>query len=197
MDTFVTDADGGKRSSGDRDRAVAEVYEMIKNTFFEVEPAAAQPEPAGRLGPSAKDAFKTVSEMALTGGWASVASFSKKQVDLSRTDKKVLDVNISERTAVQRTIYPQGHLSGLFGTLDNRRRALDRFIVKVDLDNPWFQRRHSDVVSHADFDADQIDSIDVNMTYNGSVKSVSLDQGESAGRGRVEQLLWTGRWCGR
>ena len=38
--------------------------------------------------------------------------FSKKEVDLTRIDNKTLNVDISERTSVQRTIYPQGHLSG-------------------------------------------------------------------------------------
>jgi hypothetical protein len=35
---------------------------------------------------------------------------------------------------------------------------MDRFVVKVDLDNPWFQRRSVRVASHADFDGDTIDS---------------------------------------
>ncbi len=35
VDTFVTDVDGGKTVTGDRDQAVSEVYEMIKDTFFE------------------------------------------------------------------------------------------------------------------------------------------------------------------
>jgi hypothetical protein len=173
VDTFVTDADGGKDSSGDRDRAVAEVYDMIKTTFFESSLPPPDPNHPDDWT-KAKDAYMTVSEMALTGGWASVASFSKKEVDLSRTDKKVLDVNLSERTSVQRTIYPQAHLSGLLGALTTGGATLDRFVVKVDLDNPWFQRRSIRVASHADFDGDMIDSIDVDMTYNGVVKSVSL-----------------------
>jgi hypothetical protein len=191
VDTFVTDADGGKASSGDRDRAVSEVYDMIKNTFFESSlppPNPNQPDGWDR----AASTFKTVSEMALTGGWASVASFSKKQVDLSRTDNKVLDVNISERTAVQRTIYPQGHLSGLLSTI-GKGTSLSRFIVKVDLDNPWYQRRHVDVVSHADFDTDMIDSIDVNLTYNGSIKSVSLTKANPRGSAEWSSQLVNGQ----
>jgi hypothetical protein len=192
VDTFVTDSDGGKASSGDRDRAVAEVYDMIKNTFFESSlppPNPNQPDGWDR----AMSTFNTVSEMALTGGWASVASFSKKQVDLSRTDNKVLDVNVAERTAVQRTIYPQGHLSGLLNVIAKSGTSLDHFIVKVDLDNAWFQRRHVDVVSHADFDSDMIDSIDVNLTYNGSVKSVSLSKTNPRGSAEWSSLLVNGQ----
>ena len=173
VDTFVTDADGGKDSSDDRDRAVSEVYDMIKTTFFESSLPPPDPNHPDDWS-KAKDAYMTVSEMALTGGAASVASFSKKEVDLSRTDKKVLDVNISERTSVQRTIYPQAHLSGVLGALTAGGATMDRFVVKVDLDNPWFQRRSVRVASHADFDGDTIDSIDVNMTYNGVINSVSL-----------------------
>ena len=186
VDTFVTDEDGGKQVSGDRDRAVAEVYEMIKNTFFESSlppPNPNQPDGWDR----AMGAFQQVSAMALTGGWASVASFSKKSVDLTRIDQKVLDVNISERTAVQRTIYPQGHLSGLLQTLKTTGASADRFIIKVDLDNPWFQRRHVNVVSHADFDTDQIelDRCQHDLQRFGEV-GVAY-QGQSAERGRLEQ----------
>jgi hypothetical protein len=173
IDTLVTDADGGKAVSDDRDRAVAEVYDMIKNTFFE-----SSLSPPSEKGPDdwdkATGAYKTLSTMALTGGAASSASFSKKSVDLTRVDKKTLDVNISERTSVQRTIYPQGHLAGLLQALTKDGLSLDRFIVKVDLDNPWFERRRVTVVSHSNFDDDKIDSIDVDLTYNGTLKSVSL-----------------------
>jgi hypothetical protein len=175
VDTFVTDDDGGKTVAGDRDRAVSEVYEMIKSTFFESSlppPTPGQPDDWAKAGA----AFQEVSAMALTGGAASLACFSKKSLDLTRIDKKTLNVDISERTSVQRTIYPQGHLGGLLSAIEGGQ-SLDRFIVKVDLDNPWFQRRTVNVVSYADFDADQIASIDVTLTYNGLVKTVTLTKG--------------------
>ncbi len=172
VDTFVTDSDGGKSVSEDEDRAKSEVYDMIKDTFFQ----SSLPPPTDPNKPDdwdrAKSTYESISEFALTGGASSMASFSRKEVDLSHTDKKRLDVNISERTSVQRTIYPQGHLSSLLSVV--KKIDVDRFVLKVDLDNPWFQRRHVDVVSHADFDNDSIDSIDVDLTYQGEVKSVSL-----------------------
>jgi hypothetical protein len=172
VDTFVTDADGGKTVTGDRDQAVSEVYEMIKNTFFESSlppPTPGQPDDWSKAG----DAFREVSAMAMTGGAASLACFSMKTVDLTRIDKKTLNVDISERTSVQRTIYPQGHFAGLLSAIEGGQ-SLDKFILKVDLDNPWFQRRTVNVVTYADFDTDQIGSIDVTMSYNGLVKTVSL-----------------------
>ncbi len=175
VDTFVTDDDGGKNIAGDKDRAVSEVYDMIKSTFFESSlqpPKPGQPDDWSKAG----SAFNQVSAMALTGGAASLASFSKKSIDISRTDKKTMNVDISERTSVQRTIYPQGHLGGLLSVL-GKGQTVDQFIVKVDLDNPWFQRRTISIVSYADFDTDQIASIDVTLTYNGVVKSVRLTKG--------------------
>ncbi len=111
--------------------------------------------------------------MAMTGGAASLACFSMKSVDLTRIDKKTLNVDISERTSVQRTIYPQGHFAGLLSAIE-AGQSFDKFILKVDLDNPWFQRRTVNVVTYADFDTDQIASIDVTLTYNGLVNTVSL-----------------------
>jgi hypothetical protein len=43
--------------------------------------------------------------------------FSYKHTDYTRIDQKRLDVDFSERTTIKRTIYPQGHLSGLFREL--------------------------------------------------------------------------------
>ncbi len=175
IDTFVTDSDGGKDIAGDRDKAVAEVYDMIKNTFFESSLAPPDPSKPSTLE-QVEGAAASIGGLIATGGVSGLACFSYKKVDLTRTDKKVLDVNLSERTSVQRTIYPQAHLSGLFQTLAHGGVTLDRFIEKVDLDNPWFQRRTLKVTSFADFDADGIGSIDVNMNYNGIIKSVALNK---------------------
>lgn len=175
VDTFIADGDPSSHSvSSDRDRAVSECYELIKNNFFESSLPPPNPDqPDG--WDKAAGAFENLSKMALTGGWSSMASFSYKKTDLTRIDKKHLDLNISERTAIIRTLYPQAHLSGLLGVLQKSGVSLNRFIVKVDLDNPWFQRRHVNVVSHADFAADSIASIDVDLKYNNIVKSVTLN----------------------
>jgi hypothetical protein len=173
VDSFVADGDAGSHAvAGDKDRATSEVYEMIKKNFFEssLPPNPTQPDDWAK----AEGAFDAVSQMALTGGGASLAAFSYKKVDMTRIDKKALDVNISERTAVLRTIYPQGHLSGLLSAIQNDGESLDRFILRVNLDNPWFQRRRVNVISHADFAADSIASIDVNLSYNDLVQSVTL-----------------------
>lgn len=177
IDTFVTDSDLGATGTSDRDRATAECYELIKTNFFQ---ASLQPPSPDKPDDWDKAAnfFRNISDIGLTAG-GSAACFSYKHIDLSRTDQKSLDFNVTERTTVLRTIYPQGHLNGLLKQLTQQGMSLDQFIVKVDLDNPFFQRRKVNVVSHADFDGDQIGSIDVNLTYNGIVKSVSLASGTS------------------
>ena len=43
--------------------------------------------------------------------------FSYQKVDMTRIDKKTLNANISERTTARRSIYPQGHLSGIMRDL--------------------------------------------------------------------------------
>lgn len=185
IDTFVADSDTSTSTGSDRDRAVAECYELIKNNFFQ---SSLQPPTLGQPDDWSKatDAFKNISDMAVTGGAAGIASFSRKQVDLTRTDSKHLDFNLSERTTVQRTIYPQGHLSGLLGAIQRGGVSLSQFIVKVDLDNPFFQRRQINVISYADFAGDSIASIDVTLTYNGIVQSVSL-----TGPGVGSIVKWT------
>jgi hypothetical protein len=181
VDTFVPDGDLSHSASSDKDRAVAQVYDMIKDTFFQ----PSMPPMTGDGVNSAVETARSISQLLANGG---AALCSMKKTDLTQVDKKTLDVNISERTAVQRTIYPQAHLAGLFDTLKKTGVGLDRFIIKVDLDNPWFQRRKLNITTKADFDADSIASIDVNLDYGGNIKSVTLtkDAPQAA-------LEWTSR----
>jgi len=167
IDSFIPDGDTSKSTSGDRDRAVGQVYDMIKETFFT---PSMPPQGSNNTGGMIETA-RTIAQLVHNGG---MALCSKKSVDLTQVDKKTLNVNIRERTAVQRTIYPQGHLSGLFDTLRRPGVTLDRFVTEVDLDNPYFQRRTLTVATKADFTADAIASIDVNLTYNGMIRSVTL-----------------------
>jgi hypothetical protein len=168
VDTFIPDADQGKDVSSDRSRAIGQVYDMIKDRFFEptIPPRGGDDSAAGTI-----EDLRTIGSLVQTHG---VGMCSRKELDLTQVDKKTLDVNISERTAVQRTIYPQAHLGGLFDVLKTTGVDVERFIIKVDLDNPWFQRRKLNVTTKANFDADGIASIDVDLSYNGNVKSVTL-----------------------
>ena len=175
IDTDVVEGDLGAGGTSDRDQAVAECYELIKTNFFE---SSLQPPTSGKPD-SFPGTANNIADIALTGGASALASFSYKSIDLSRTDQKSLDFNVSERTSVLRTIYPQGHLSGLLAEIQTAGFKLSDYILRVDLDNPFFTRRKVTVISHADFDADSIGSIDVTLTYNNVTKGISLTGGTS------------------
>jgi hypothetical protein len=190
--TYTTEGDLGTAAGSDRDRAVAECYELVKTNFFESSLPPPDPNKPDDWD-KAEQAYRNISDMALTGGAAGAACFSYRNIDLTRTDQKSLNFNVTERTTVQRTIYPQGHLSGLLNTLSQSGIGLEQFIVRVDLDNPYFQRRQVSVTTHADFQADSIASIDVNMTYNNIVKSVTLTAAAPQGSADWTSLLVNGQ----
>lgn len=171
--TYTTEADLGSAAASDRDRAVAECYELVKNNFFQSSLAPPDPNKPDDWS-KGEEAVKDISALAVTGGQAALACFSYKSVDLTRTDQKSLSFDVTERTTVQRTIYPQGHLNGLLNILTQSGISPKDFIVLADLDNPFFQKRNVTVTTSADFQADSIGSIDVNMTYNGIVQAVKL-----------------------
>jgi hypothetical protein len=190
-DTFVTDSDIGASTSSDRDRALAECYELVKTNFFESSLPPPDPNKPNDWD-NATNAYRNISDMALTGGAAGMAMYSHKKVDLTRIDAKSLNFDVSERTSVLRTIYPQGHLAGLLNGL-KQGADFSQFIVKVDLDSDFFRRRKVNVTTHANFDADSISSINVNLTYNGSVKPVTLSAAATSGSVDWTSLLVDGR----
>ena len=173
--TYVTDQDLGSSGQTDHDQAVNECYELVKTNFFE---SSLQPPTPGQPD-SFPDTARNIADIALTGGVGALASFSYKSVDLTRTDQKMLNFSVTERTSVLRTIYPQGHIAGLLSEVQQKGFNLNDYILRVDLDNPFFTRRKVTVISHADFATDFIGSIDVTLTYNNVTKGVSLSSGTS------------------
>ncbi|MBV9577557.1 MAG: hypothetical protein JO057_03085, partial [Chloroflexi bacterium] len=160
--TFTTDADLGTATASDRDRAVAECYELVKTNFFESSLPPPDPNKSDDWDKGVQ-AFRNISDMAVAGGVAGMAGFTYKSVDLTRADQKSLNFDVTERTTVQRTIDPQGHLASLLNAVSPGNASLDQFVVHADLDNPFFQRRTVNVSTHADFASDSIASIDVNL----------------------------------
>jgi hypothetical protein len=166
-DTFVAAGEeGGDAATAGKDEALDELKEMVLTTFFEpsLNPITE--------GGSFVDGAKRVTQLLATGGVG--ALFSRREVDITRIDQKSLNATFSERTAVLRTIYPQGHLSGLLRAVEG---GLDpsRFSISVKLDDDFFKQRTVRVISRADWDADQIASINVALTYGHATKNVVLD----------------------
>lgn len=172
-DTFVPEGEDESAVLGRRDQAVNEVRDMITDAFFKPSIDPVKEEKDG--WDKALYVANRASQIATTGGWSSMGTFSYKRLDYTRIDRKSLDVNISERTTVKRSIYPQGHLTGLTRTIAQQGLDLKDFILSVDLDDPWFERRRLAVISRANFEEDSISSINVRLNYGTSPNNVLLE----------------------
>jgi len=172
-DTFVPEGDDSKDIISRRDQAINEVRDMIINAFFQPSLDPIKQEKDG--WDKASQLADRTSAMLATGGLAGLASFSYKNVDYTRIDQKVLNVNISERTTVKRSMYPNGHLSGLFRPVIQQGLNLDRFILHVNTNDPWFAHRKVKVISRANFDFESIQSINVELQYGTTPQNVILD----------------------
>jgi len=172
-DTFVPEGEDESGIISRRDQALDEVRDMVTDAFFQ---------PTLNPVKQEKDGWDKAAEFArrmglahITSGASEAFGFSYKKVDLKRIDKKSLNVNISERTTVKRSIYPQGHLTGLFRIFEQQRLDPKRFLLEADIDGKWFERRRLDVQTNANFQEDAIDSINVTLKYGNDTKSVRLD----------------------
>jgi hypothetical protein len=167
VDSFIPDADDPSVVS-DRDKAVNEVREMITNAFFTSSIDPAKPAQDGW------DRATQFLDRLQTGPAGAGGIFQYNRTDYTRIDKKALEVNMSERTTVRRSIYPQGHLGGLFRILKAQNLDPARYILEVDLDNPWFQHRRVTAISRADFEHDSIGSIDLRLVYGNDARNAIL-----------------------
>lgn len=173
-DTFVPDDEANASVISSRDRSLNQVRDMITETFFKpsVDPSKDKSTDWDKVTRTASRVATAVA----TGGWSGVASFSYSKNNYKRVDKKALDVNFRERTTVKRSIYPQGHLTGLFQVLRDQNLDMKDFVTEVNLNDPWFQRRKVTVISRADFDADSIASLNVKLGYGSEPKNIILDK---------------------
>lgn len=159
----------------DPKKLLDQIKDMVIQTFFK---PTLNPADHGKDGwDRATDVATELSTLAVTGGWAGVATFSYQKVDLTRIDDKHLDVEVQERTAVRRKIYPQAHLEGLTRVLrdSNGQLKLDDIVRDVNLANdPFFMTRFVTAHSTVDFKAENIDEIGVRLTYGGQSQSLIL-----------------------
>jgi hypothetical protein len=186
LDTFVPEGEDNAAVLGRRDEIVNEVQDMVLDSFFE---PSLNPVKGGKDDwDKATEVANQIHTMAVTGGWAGVATLGWKKVDLTRIDQKRLNVNVSERTTVRRTIYPQAQLRGLFRLLrdSNGQIDLSRFVKAIDLDDDFFKRRTVNSINRADMERDSIQSISVTARYGNEPKNVLLEAPNA--RGSVD---WT------
>lgn len=168
-DTFIPEGEDNSTVLTRRDQAVNEVREMITDSFFQpsIDPVKEAPDGWDK----ATHTLERLSRLPMTSN----GLFSYKKTDYTRIDRKSLNVTMRERTTVKRSIYPQGHLSGLCRFLTTEGYDLNRFIMSVDLDDPWFERRKLNVISRANFEEDSISSINVRLKYSNTPQNVLLE----------------------
>src|ERR1043165_7485565 len=187
-DSFVTEDEENRSILNRRDAALAQVRAMITEAFFQ---PALPPYTPGKEDDWEKKLRAVAGAVSVIGAGPAGATaqssfFSYNRNNYKRVDKKVLNVNFSERVAIQRSIHPQGHLAGLFTLLRDTPMPRERFITDVDLDDPWFERRRLSIVGRADFDNDNIASINVQGRYGDIPKNVLLTKANPSG-----SLDWT------
>ncbi len=176
VDTLLPEGEEDAGWIGHREEALADFKDMVTQAFFEPSVDPMKPEEDGW-----SDEMHTASQVGLliaSGGWAGAASFSYKKFDMTRIDKKSINLTMNERVTVRRSIHPQAHLSGLFRLLRDAQGEIDmsRFVTEVTLDDDWFRRRQ--VTAHAlvDFESDQVESLNVSLDYGGRTETMRLTQ---------------------
>lgn len=198
VDTFIPEGDEEDLTfTARRDRALNDFKDMVLQTFFSpsLEPISTDDDDDGVIGDLA-DATERLSLLAASGGMSAfIPAFSYKKIDITRIDKKSVNFNMSERSAVKRSIYPQAHLSGLFTLLRDAdgEIELDRFVKEITLDDDWFERRTLDVRSLANFTNDKIASISLTAEYDGRPKSIQLAPESKQGEAAWNSLLQDGK----
>ena len=109
VDNFVPDAgDIGKSNAEKVEAAKSRVQDMITDAFFEASlpPAGKRPDGWDKATEVITDIGRMAGQWAMGGGvGAIIGTFSYKKNTYKRTDRKRLDVEISERSAILRSMY--------------------------------------------------------------------------------------------
>lgn len=174
VNTFVPEGEDAGSVISDRNKAVTEVKDMIMHTFFQpsINPVSTEKDGWDKF----TDTALALNNLAVTGGWAGVATLSYKNVDLTRIDQKMFNFNMTERTTVRRSIFPQAHLQGLTRALrDGGTINLDDYVHAVNIDSDFFKRRRVNIINRADLEHDSIISVNVSLQYGNEPKNVILD----------------------
>lgn len=175
VDTFVTEEEENDGVIARRDAAVAQIRQMVTEAFFTPSIPPWTPEKKSdweQAADFARSLATTGAAIAAGGaGLLSNVSFSYKKTHYTRIDKKSLDVNISERTTVRRTIYPQGHLAQVLSLIRDSGRPIEDFVRLVNIDDPRFRRRRINVAYRPAMAVTEIDALDIRVDYAGKVQN--------------------------
>jgi hypothetical protein len=159
--------------AADKDEAVKFVKQFITEKFFQpsVNPKEAMTDSwAYKLGETANELRPDF------------CGYSKRTYD--RTDVKHMEINMREKSAVERRIVPQGHLQGLLTTL--KKFPKEDYVKEVDLADPFFQQLKVDVVGGAAIASDHIDRLSVHVDYADAQPQDAL----LATAGETSKMTW-------
>lgn len=185
VDTFIPEGEDSAGVIGRRDQAINDFKDMVLDSFFEpsLDPIREEEEGWG-------DLVHTVERLGQVAP-AGALTFTYKQVDITRIDKKRLNLTMNERNTVRRSIYPQAHLKGLFRVLRDSQGSIDlsRFVREVDIDDDWFKRREVTARSLVNFTNDSIDSINITLRYGNKPQTILLDASNPSGTVHWNSIL--------
>jgi hypothetical protein len=174
VDSFLPEGEDAGSWVGRRDQALNDFKDMVLDNFFKpsLEPMKEEKDGWDRFA----DTAERLALLGATGGWGGVAKFSYVQQDWTRIDQKRLNLKMSERVTVKRSIYPQATVKGLGKVLRDGQGHIDigRFVQSVTLDDAWFTKRKLKSYSLIDFDNDKVDSVNVTLLYQGEPRTIRL-----------------------
>lgn len=183
VDTFVVADEENKGVIKGRDQAVAAVYDMITDAFFtgSINPTTHEPDGWDK----AMQVFNSLQPASQIG--ALTPSYSYTSNKFERIDKKRLNVTMRERTAVKRSIFPQGHLTGIADAIRQSGEPRSAFVIDVDLDDDWYKRRTVKVIPRIDFATGHVMSVSADLRYDNLLHSAVFSP-DSAGPASLD---WT------
>lgn len=192
IDTFLPEGEENGSFIGRRDQAISDFKDMVLETFFEpsLEPVREEEDGWDKVVHTAE----RLSLLAATSGWAGAGKFSYKQIDITRIDKKTVNLTMNERVTVRRSIYPQAHLKGLSRFLRDPAGPIDlsRFVREVTLGHDWFKKRAVKAHALVNFAHDQVDSINATLSYADRPQTLRLTATESSGSKDWNSIVETG-----
>lgn len=193
VDSFLPEGEDAGSWVGRRDQAVNQFKDMVLERFFKpsLEPMKEEKDGWTRFA----DTAERLALLGATGGWGGVAKFSYVKKDLQRIDQKRANLQMNERVTVRRSIYPQATLKGLGRVLRDAQGGIDasRFIQGVTLDDPWFQKRMIKAYALVNFDHDDVDAVNMTLSYDGEPRTIRLTKANPEGTQAWNSVLANGR----
>jgi len=175
VDSFLPEGEDAGSWVGRREQAVNDFKDMVFDNFFKpsIEPMKEEKDGWDRFA----DTAERLALIGATGGWGT-AKFSYVKKDITRIDKKRINLTMNERVTVKRSIYPQATLKGLARVLPKDAATgkpdPSRWVQEVTLDDPWFTKRAVKAWSLVNFDEDLVESVNVTLSYANAPQTIRL-----------------------